>query len=87
MTYFFKDKFWFYTISFTLVIIIGFPILIILLLSFKTNTEINFTNFFNQFSFDTYRSIWNLEFRNNNNSPLACFTAKLFIFEKLNRSL
>ena len=27
------------------------------------------------------------QFRNNNNSPLACFTAKLFIFEKLNRSL
>mgnify|MGYP006093235427 FL=1 len=68
MIYLFKDKFWFYTVSFTLSIIISFPILIILLLSFKTNSEINFSNFFSQFSFDTYKSIWNLEFRSNNNS-------------------
>jgi len=79
VTYFFKDKFWFYTISFTLVIIIGFPILIILLLSFKTNTEINFTNFFNQFSFDTYKTIWNLEFRNNNNSFKQSFFNSIIV--------
>ena len=79
MTYLIKDKFWFYTISFTLSIIISFPILIILLLSFKTNSEINFSNFFNQFSFDTYRTIWNLEFRNNNNSFKQSFYNSIIV--------
>ncbi len=79
MNYLLKDKFWFYTISFILVIIISFPIIIILLLSFKTSTEISFENFFNQFSFDTYLSTWKLEFRNNNNTFKQSFFNSIIV--------
>ena len=68
MSFVYKDKFWFYTISFILAILIFFPILIILIISFKTNSEIRFTNFFDQFTFNNYQSIWDLEIRTNKNT-------------------
>ena len=68
MSFIYKDKFWFYTISFILAILIFFPILIILIISFKTNSEIRFTNFFDQFTFNNYQSIWDLEIRTNKNT-------------------
>ena len=68
MSFIYKDKFWFYTISFILAILIFFPILIILIISFKTNSEIRFTNFFDQFPFNNYQSIWDLEIRTNKNT-------------------
>ena len=68
MLYLFRDKFWYYTISTTLAIIIGFPVAIIILVSFRNSTEINFTNFFSEFTFSNYFSIWDITFRSNNNT-------------------
>lgn len=68
MTYFFKDKFWFYTINIVLTILIFFPVLITLILSLQTSTELRFTNFFSQFTLNNYVSIWDLEIRTNKNT-------------------
>ena len=68
MTYFFKDKFWFYTINIVLTILIFFPVLIILILSLQTSTELKFTSFFSQFTLNNYVSIWDLEIRTNKNT-------------------
>jgi len=68
MSYILRDKFWYYTVNIILALIISFPIIIILILSFKSNSEINYSNFFSQFSFHNYFSIWDLEIRSNKNS-------------------
>ena len=68
MSFFYRDKFWYYTINIVLSFLIFFPILIILILSFKTSTEIRFDNFFNQFTLKNFFTIWDLEIRNNKNT-------------------
>ena len=68
MSFIFKDKFWYYTINTVLSILILFPVIIILILSVKTTTEIRFDNFFNQFTLKNYFSIWDLEIRTNKNT-------------------
>jgi multiple sugar transport system permease protein len=68
MSFIYRDKFWYYTINTVLSILILFPILIILILSFKTTTEIRFENFFSQFTFNNFFSIWDLEIRTNKNT-------------------
>ena len=68
MSYITRDKFLFYTVNFILSLIIIFPIIVIIILSFSSNSEINFSNFFTQFSFHNYFSIWDLEIRTNENT-------------------
>ena len=68
MSFIYRDKFWYYTINTVLSIFVLFPILIILILSFKTTTEIRFENFFSQFTFNNFFSIWDLEIRTNKNT-------------------
>ena len=70
MNFFFRDVFWYYTISTLLAIIISFPIIIIVLGSFKISPEINFNfnNFLNEFTIEKYFSIWDLKIRSNNNT-------------------
>ena len=68
MSFIYRDKFWYYTINIVLSILISFPIIIILILSFKTTTEIRFDNFFSQFTLNNYFSIWDLEVRTNKNT-------------------
>ena len=81
MSFIYKDKFWFYTISYILAILIFFPILIILIISLKTNSEIRFTNFFDQFTFNNYQSIWDLEIRTNkNNTKMGLADTIVFLY-------
>jgi len=68
MSFIYRDKFWYYTINTVLSILVLFPILIILILSFKTTTEIRLENFFSQFTFNNFFSIWDLEIRTNKNT-------------------
>ena len=68
MSFIYRDKFWYYTTNIVLSFLIFFPILIILILSFKTTTEIRFDNFFNQFTLKNFFTIWDLEIRNNKNT-------------------
>ena len=68
MSFIYRDKFRYYTINIFLSILISFPIIIILILSFKTTTEIRFDNFFSQFTLNNYFSIWDLEVRTNKNT-------------------
>ena len=68
MSFIFKDKFWYYTINTVLSILIFFPVLIILILSFKTTTEIRFENFLSTFTLNNFFSIWDLEIRTNKNT-------------------
>ena len=68
MSFIFKDKFWYYTINTVLSILILFPVLIILILSLKTTTEIRFDNFFSTFTLNNFFSIWDLEIRTNKNN-------------------
>ena len=68
MSFIIRDKYWYYTINIVLSILISFPIIIILILSFKTTTEIRFDNFFSQFTLNNYFSIWDLEVRTNKNT-------------------
>ena len=68
MSFIIRDKYWYYTINIVLSILISFPIIIILILSFKTTTEIRLDNFFSQFTLNNYFSIWDLEVRTNKNT-------------------
>ena len=79
MSFIFKDKFWYYTINTVLSILIFFPILIILVLSFKTTTEIRFESFFSQFTLNNFFSIWDLEIRTNKNTFKQSFFNSLVV--------
>ena len=68
MSFIYRDKFWYYTINIVLSILILFPILLILILSIKTTTEIRFDNIFSQFTLNNFYSIWDLEIRTNKNT-------------------
>ena len=68
MSFIYRDKFWYYTINIVLSILILFPILLILILSIKTTTEIRFENIFSQFTLNNFYSIWDLEIRTNKNT-------------------
>ena len=50
------------------IIFLMLPIYWLLNMSFKTTTEIRFENFFSQFTFNNFFSIWDLEIRTNKNT-------------------
>ena len=79
MSFIFKDKFWYYTINTVLSILILFPVLIILILSLKTTTEIRFDNFFSTFTLNNFFSIWDLEIRTNKNTFKQSFFNSLVV--------
>ena len=79
MSFIFKDKFWYYTINTVLSILILFPVLIILILSLKTTTEIRFDNFLSTFTLNNFFSIWDLEIRTNKNTFKQSFFNSLVV--------
>ena len=79
MSFIFRDKFWYYTINSVLSILILFPVLIILILSLKTTTEIKFDNFLSTFTLNNFFSIWDLEIRTNKNTFKQSFFNSLVV--------
>jgi len=66
MKYHLRDMFWYYTVSSSLAVIIAFPVLMIVFVSFRSTTEINLN--FSEFTLSNYFNIWDLQIRSNDNT-------------------